>query len=157
MVDTPSSDVISGGFSPSSSVTWSERKSGSPQALWGKAWAWVEGESAHLWVFGVVSVKGLVKAKGGFEVRAAGSGKADDEAVVKGLEVVVLVYVSGIDDFKNYRWCEESHIATGLQKQAFVHRRHGQNNREKLSKTQYKLKRKNQTIRGTSKAFSTST
>jgi len=45
-------------------------------------------ESAHLWVVGVVSVKGLVKAKGGFEVRAAGSGTADDEAVVKGLKVV---------------------------------------------------------------------
>jgi hypothetical protein len=51
-----------------------------------------------------------------------------------------------VDDFKNYRWCDESHFATGLQRQAFVHRRRGQNNREKLSKTQNKLKRKNQTI-----------
>ena len=51
-----------------------------------------------------------------------------------------------MDDFKNYRWCDESHFATGLQRQALVHRRRGQNNREKLSKTQYKLKRKNQTI-----------
>jgi hypothetical protein len=51
-----------------------------------------------------------------------------------------------VDDFKNYRWCDESHFATGLQRQALVHHRRGQNNREKLSKTQYKLKRKNQTI-----------
>jgi hypothetical protein len=51
-----------------------------------------------------------------------------------------------INDFKKYRWCDKSHFATGLQRQAFIHRRRGQINQEKLSKTQYKLKRKNQTI-----------
>ena len=51
-----------------------------------------------------------------------------------------------LEDFKKYQWCDESYFVTSLQRQALVHRRCGQENREKLSKTQYKLKRKNQTI-----------
>lgn len=30
-----------------------------------------------------------------------------------------------LKDFKRYRWCDESHFATGLQRQAFVHHRSG--------------------------------
>ncbi|KAF7503136.1 hypothetical protein GJ744_004278 [Endocarpon pusillum] len=37
-------------------------------------------------------------------------------------------------------------MLTAIDTRAIVHRRRGQENREKLSKTQYKLKRKNQTI-----------
>ena len=50
------------------------------------------------------------------------------------------------EDFKKHRWCDESHFVTGLQRQVLVHRRRDQKNREKFLKTQYKLKRKNQTI-----------
>ncbi|KAF7508186.1 hypothetical protein GJ744_009483 [Endocarpon pusillum] len=38
------------------------------------------------------------------------------------------------EDFKKYRWCDKSHFATGLQRQALVHCRRGQENREKLLK-----------------------
>lgn len=46
-----------------------------------------------------------------------------------------------LEDFQRYRWCDESHFATALQRQALVHRRCGQENREKLSKPQYKTKK----------------
>jgi hypothetical protein len=51
-----------------------------------------------------------------------------------------------LDDFKRYRYSDESHFATGLQRQARIHRRRGQKYRDMLSKTQYKLKRQNQCL-----------
>ncbi len=51
-----------------------------------------------------------------------------------------------LDQFKKYRWCDESHFATCLQRQARIHRRAGNEARNALAKTQFKLKRQNQSI-----------
>ncbi|ERF71509.1 hypothetical protein EPUS_00498 [Endocarpon pusillum Z07020] len=51
-----------------------------------------------------------------------------------------------LDQFKQYRWCDECHFATALQRQARIHRRPGLEARNALSKTQFKLKRQNQSV-----------
>ena len=64
---------------------------------------------------------------------------------VRNLQVFEHRYYN-LKDFKKYRQCDESHFVIGLQRQVLVHRRRDQENREKLLKTQYKLKYKNQII-----------
>jgi hypothetical protein len=45
-----------------------------------------------------------------------------------------------LDEYKQYRWCDESHFAIGLSRTARIHRRYGTENRERLEKTQFKFK-----------------
>ena len=51
-----------------------------------------------------------------------------------------------LDQFKKYRWCDECHFVTCLQRQARIHRRAGFEARNALEKTQFKLKRQNQSL-----------
>lgn len=49
-----------------------------------------------------------------------------------------------LSNFQQYRYCDECHFATGLQRQARVHRRHGTEARNDPKKIQFKVKRSNQ-------------
>jgi DDE superfamily endonuclease len=49
-----------------------------------------------------------------------------------------------LNDFKRYRYTDESHIACGLQRQARIHRRRGTKARNASTKVQFRLKRRNQ-------------
>ena len=51
-----------------------------------------------------------------------------------------------ISNLKKYRYCDESHFATHLQRQALVHRRTGKKARNKATKIQHRHKRRNQVL-----------
>jgi DDE superfamily endonuclease len=49
-----------------------------------------------------------------------------------------------LEDFLHYRYSDECHFACGLQRQARIHRRRGREARNKPTKIQFRIKRRNQ-------------
>jgi hypothetical protein len=49
-----------------------------------------------------------------------------------------------LDDFKRYKYSDESHFACALQRQARIHRRRGKQHRDAPTKIQFRFKRRNQ-------------